>query len=539
MEQIAAMRVFIYTDDNGVIHISDPADWRTLPVSHTIGDAGVAGDIDLDDVQVTVRRRQRFSRVRVTGTPVVGDVAWGPGMKPNRLYAGATNKITITAGDDPVELWLEPRDGMFWVGEPDLAFRYAGEAVTEPWHKEDDFARGRGTWVGGHIRDEDDGTILRWATPSDVLFTVEQVTASKIKVTITPGPTLAAGLEYVNLPSPNSPGLPEQNPDKLTQFLPVIRGPGRGYYGTVEGVSSQITPDPEGWGDLDEYVHEAGLNVQSVTQAEELAQIFADSHTDDFGQVTIHCALDTSVKVGQRVHVKPTSRSDATLDGVVTGIPSREVPAGGAPSMTLTLWVLAVQVHSITYDERAALVAAQHAQDGIGATYDADLARNTALTYDQEQGRALMTGHTTAPPVTDPTAWQTSNGAGDTATAVTEDGRPALKVTEDGTGTSLYVAPARYPAVADGDLIYATVEVKVTHPGSIRIWTTGVGGASVTDGNSTFIAQAPADGWVRHVLPAATVTGTGTIRAAIQAAGGNYSPGQGFFIRDYLVRTYR
>src|SRR5699024_10564736 len=130
-------------------------------------------------------------------------IGWGPGRKPNRLYTSVDEEITFQAGDDPKEFWLEPHGpNMFWVGPADLELRYAGEPVTKPWHLEDDFARGRGSWGGGHVRDAETGEILRWALstewgqivtnprPADVLYEVEQVGPDRIYVKISPGPGL-------------------------------------------------------------------------------------------------------------------------------------------------------------------------------------------------------------------------------------------------------------------------------------------------------------------------------------------------------------
>src|SRR5699024_9089112 len=144
--------------------------------------------------------------------------------------------------------------------------------------------------------------------------------------------------------------------------------------------SADITPDVAGWGDLDEYVHEAGLSVQSTGQGGELAQIMADSHTNDFGQVTVDVALDPAVQIGDRIHVLPRSRADVTLDGVVTGIPAMAVDVG-TPRMTLTVWVLDVHVHSITNAERNEL--ARQASPPSGNSYGYDLFLHFPETYDQ------------------------------------------------------------------------------------------------------------------------------------------------------------
>ena len=537
MRQVAEMRTFIYSDHQGVVHLSDPADWPTLPVSHTITDGFVAGDIDLDDLAVTLARRRRYSRVRVTGTTVAADIAWGPGMKPNRIYAGA-REFTLQPGDDPVELWLEPREGTFWGAPPDLDFRWFGEPVTEPWHKPDDAARGRGSWWGGFVRNAENDNMYRWAVPGDVIYTVEQVTFSRVKITITPGPGLQAGEEFVNLPNPESESLRAYNPSKLSQPLPVLRGSGVGTFGEVEGVSTEITPDPDGWGDLEEYVHEAGMSVQATSQATELAQILADSHMNDFGAVQVEVAFDASVRIGQRVHIKPTSRSDVTLDGVITGIPTREVSAGAAPRMSLKLWVLAVDVHSVTYGERRALVAAQAAEDGLGTSYGADRARHSSLTYAAERDTSNLTAGPNLAPLLTLDGWNATLG-NDTLTVVTEDGARALKVTEDSGGTSLYLHPVDRPPVQAGDVLYLSAQAKVTQAADLRWWVVGQDGAVVEGGNDPYNpTQAPADGWVtltHHV----TVTAPGTVRVNLQARGGMFATGQGFFARNIIIRRLR
>src|SRR5699024_9931899 len=82
--RVAEHRAFLRTDRWGVVHISDPADWRTQPVAHTVTDGLVAGDVTLDDLQIAVARKQAYSRVRTVGTRVLEDIGWGPGRKPNR-----------------------------------------------------------------------------------------------------------------------------------------------------------------------------------------------------------------------------------------------------------------------------------------------------------------------------------------------------------------------------------------------------------------------------------------------------------------------
>lgn len=598
MDYVAKTRGMISTDDDGVVRISDPAEWRSKPVSHVIRDDNAGVDTFLNDVQVSTAIRETYSQVRVTGNTVITERAWGPGMKPNRLYASQNEQIIVRAGDRPQEFWLEvPNDGRFWIGKADLALRFAGEAARLPWHLPDDFARGRGSWGGGHIRDIVTGSIRRWAMseemglqedpprPADIYYTVvQQVGSSAIKFVIEPGPGLGANEEYVNLPHPESISLSNDNPRRFLEYLPRFRGPGVGtvtdkgleavsnvdltvnmipnpsfetsldtwqehragvtlgrtqwagstsggytayarndsgaaipsssiitrmrdanniacrpgqvwsfgamvrgnaaagsirvrihgftasgtYVGTVtlapnfpvdltmrqlkiEGATIppsvyrmqwQFLPGSSGaevdatwwfdsimavrgpllppafdgdttntplytynwrgtphnspserrvadWGVNAEYVHEGGLYVQSVEQAEELAQVIADSHRDDFGKATIECSLNTAVKIGQRIQVRPTSRSDVVLDGVVTDIPSRGVKTSSVPLMTLEMWVHRVTLNSITYDDRKALMEAAHRKDGAGRTYDADKARVGGQTYTAEKASAL------------------------------------------------------------------------------------------------------------------------------------------------------
>lgn len=535
-EQVAKRRAFLHTDDNGTVHLGDPSGWPVLPVSHVITDAAVGGDIDLDDIQVQLARRQRFSRVRVNGTSVAGDTGWGPGMKPNRIYDAPGKEITLEADSDPVELWFEPQDGTFWAEPPDLALRYAGEPVSEPWHLPDDFARGRGTWGGGYVRNKVNTEYgHRWATPTDVIYTLEQVTPSKVKVTITPGPGLGSDEEYINLPHPTSTSLPEQNPARLAQHLPVLRGPAVGTYGEVTGVSDDIPYNVEDWGEYDEYVHDAGLVVQYSSRARILAQVMSDSHEDDFGKVTIHCAFNPSVKVGQRVQVKPTSRSDVTLDGVVTGIPNRDVSAGSAPSMTLTLWVHRVDVHSITYDERAALMRAQADEDGDGTTYAADRARNAGLTYAQERVLAsLSRSENLAPPLTSVDNWR---AIGDLA-AVTPGGVPAIRCLRASGSGVIYMDPAVNFQAPVGTRFYLSVDVRVTDPIPMRLRFMAYDGATGA-ANSPTVTQVATDGWVTYGL-LTTIGGdpNGYLRALVYPNTSSHPEGQGFWVRNYQVRTY-
>lgn len=337
----ALRRTFLYPDEFGCFHIQDFSNWPFMSVVHNITDGIVTGDVDLDNLQLSIQRRRRYSRVRVNGQSVVSQTNWGPGTAPKQIYAAAQREITLVHDSDPVELWFEPGDDMFWAEPPYLNFRYAGATPSQPWHLPDDLARGRGSWWGGHVRKRESTEYgHRWATSADVTYTVEQVGASAVKIVMSPGPGLASDEEFVNLPHPGSTGLAEQNPSKLYQHLPVLRGPATATYGEVTGTSLDLGYDIDGWGEHTEYVTDVGLLAVNTGRAEILAQLLADSHTQDFGQATVHCELDPTVRLGQRVRIHPRSKADIVLDGVVTG---RTLSLGtGAPSMQLKVWVLSV-----------------------------------------------------------------------------------------------------------------------------------------------------------------------------------------------------
>ena len=360
----------LFTDDLGVVHWADPRSFEDLPVSHTITDDG--SGIDLDDLALQQATRRPYRLVRVVGKRGPVERMGGPGPEPNVLLARADQEVVLRPGDSPVEMFLGPhQDGMSWIGGPeeiDLSLRYAGEPPTESWHKPDDFARGRGSWGGGYVRDSDSDasgneTGVRWATPGDVTMSAEWVDFDTIKVTMEPGPSLPAGTEFVNLPAPSSVGLREQNPRRFSEYLPRIRGWQRRMAPVDVVGESTVMPARD---DAPIYIHEAGDAIALPTYAADLAQDMADRYLSHYGQVTVEADLDVSVKVGQRVHIRPSSRSDVTLDAVVTGIPSRRWPEC---TMTLSCWVMDVVVHSVTWAEQQALTSGTWGEQQTGGTW--------------------------------------------------------------------------------------------------------------------------------------------------------------------------
>lgn len=142
---------------------------------------------------------------------------------------------------------------------------------------------------------------------------------------------------------------------------------------------------------------------------------------------------------------------------------------------------------------------------------------------------------------TDVSQWR---GQGDTS-AVIEDGQPAILVTENTTGGSLYIDATRNfgsteLGLAPGDQIYFRVEVKVNETMPMRIQVSPyVGGAG--SGSMAATPQSPADGWVPYDL-AYTVSATpdgSYFRCLVWPAVSGLPVGQGFYIRRCLVAVVR
>lgn len=328
----------ILVESDGSVTYSDPMAWSALPHTWEITDATPTDtNVSLDDASWVHERRAPFSRIRVEGEQET--VRAATGHRPNLLFARPDEEITLTKGDDPVTIPMEPfHPNSDWITAPDTTLRYAGEPATEPWHRPDDFARGRGTWVGGHVR-QANGTIY-WARPSDVTFELIN-TGDGWAFIATPGPTLGDNDTFISLPHPQSPLLNDE-PQLRSRPLPRLAGHVQAFRSDAAGYGPYVD-DP----DLPERVHDAGIFAQGDITA--LAEGLHDRIVNQVGPMTITCAWFPA-QLGTRGRIRSTTRADLEWDAVITGIPTRSC-APGDLQMQLEVWVLDVVQHSVSWGE--------------------------------------------------------------------------------------------------------------------------------------------------------------------------------------------
>lgn len=330
------------TSADGKVWWIDPSAWRDLPVSRTFTDDGTG--IDLDDLAYKVTRRPQYSRVRVTGFGADTTISLDANDSPNIIANRVMKDVRLSVGDDPEVFFLKPLDDEFWLGDIDTSPRYAGDPVSLPWHQADDFERGRGSWIGGHIIRPPGDPI--WAESTHVGTSIEHVDHDTVKVTITPRAGLGSN-QYANVPNPMTASM-GNSPVKYRP-LPRVTVYGRASVSEISDVSPDIPGmDPN----LPEYVHDAGWAVTTETQCRQLAGQIADRYTHP-GVVEVEVAL-CAARIGERINVVITGAADLTLDGVVIGIPEMTVTPGDA-RMRLRVWATSITRDVTTWGEHGAL----------------------------------------------------------------------------------------------------------------------------------------------------------------------------------------
>lgn len=126
---------------------------------------------------------------------------------------------------------------------------------------------------------------------------------------------------------------------------------------------------------------------------------------------------------------------------------------------------------------------------------------------------------------------------------VVEDGAPALLVTENADGGSLYVDPttnfSTIHGATVGRVLYLSFEVKVTTPLNVRTALSNYNGGSFGGVSPAAVKQDPADGWVRHwsARPIEAAPEGSYFRALIWPTNAGLPVGQGFYVRDFHVAT--
>lgn len=328
----------ILVESDGTVTYTDPLAWQSLPHRWEITDATPTTDtVSLDEASWVHDRMPRFSRIRVEGRKHNARAATG--HRPGLLFARPDEEITLKRGDDPVVVPMQPvHPNADWITAPDQTLRYAGEPATLPWHRPDDFARGRGTWVGGHVR-QDNGTIY-WARPSDVHHELLN-TGDGYAFVLTPGPDLGPQDTFISLPSPTSP-LMNDEPQLRSRPLPRLAGHVISLHSPHVGYGPPVD-DP----DLPERVHEVGIFAQGDVTA--LAEGLHDRIVNQVGPMTIDCAW-FDARLGTRGWIRSTKRADLAWDAVIIGIPTRSC-APADLSMQLEVWVLDVVQNSVSWAE--------------------------------------------------------------------------------------------------------------------------------------------------------------------------------------------
>lgn len=333
IEQSQCDDLAMWVSDEGLLEVCTPGILESAQAVHVITDlpgpllpGQIHGDIPLDDLTASVSSLGPYSKVQVESRVASVQVRRTPTLL---LYAG--QRQTLESGDQVTE-FVEPGPDTDWLGPVDTSIRYAGSDTGG----DQAYNRRRGNWAGGHLLDTTTGEPVGWITAPQFMVAVTQINARTLLIEGSLS-ILPPGVEMSTLPAPDSVGL---WPSRAQDPLPEIRG-----MGILTWANEVTESDRFGPAGAPPFVIRTSWWVQHPTRRAQLADIWA-RHL--MGQHPIlegvECAI-APVRLGDRVTIRVTTVADLTIDVVVIG---RRI---GIDSMSLTVRVLAVENHALTYGQ--------------------------------------------------------------------------------------------------------------------------------------------------------------------------------------------
>lgn len=307
---LRAQPVWMWVDADGTLVNTDFQSLASAPVAYTFDTAPGGGALALDLLRWrTDPPGGPWTGVRVTGT---GTTVSRRSSATLLLAEGSTG--TLEDGDE-VEVLLHPEEGTAWL-DVDVTPLMAGFSYPSPpyppTHRTGLQAR-RGSWVGGHLVDEDDNESAGWAQPKHlgwrvgrsghVLGAMEMLDPRTVVVRGVAD--LPAGTTLSTQTAPGSRGL---TASRRGQPLPQLRGRGR-----VNAVDREVVVPIAGTNvHHGPYVHDCGVWVQHPDDLARVASYLHDSLTRPTPVRTAQVQLDGRVRPGMKVALV-----ERRLDGLV------------------------------------------------------------------------------------------------------------------------------------------------------------------------------------------------------------------------------
>lgn len=267
----------------------------------------------------------RWARVRLRNSPTV--------------LLGEGSRTTVERGE-LLEQIIHPREGQTWLSIDTDAY-LAGHPYPSPPYPsatQHEYARGVGTWIGGHRQTAEDGTRVGWLEIGHVPeWTLDAAGHVQGALTVLDPRTVLvsgtmrvlAGEEVSTMPDPGSVGLPEH---RKQQPLAQIRGVDETMF------EERVTRVPVTGDDRHPVLtHDGAMWTSNPSHAAYVAAELAASVTDPALVVTATVALNPRVRVGQKVALRQRFATGwtRTVTGVVSG---RRLTLGGdRDQMTLTV----------------------------------------------------------------------------------------------------------------------------------------------------------------------------------------------------------